>query len=75
MKSRPEVFAMIDQEREKQAQAHGYQSWFEWEWLVILMEELGEAAAVLNSEGSDNEFVREMVQVAAVAVAILEDKA
>jgi len=66
------VFELIRAERLRQDQKFGTQWWrSRHEWMSILMEEVGEAAQASN-DGDTNHFAEEMVQVAALAVAILE---
>lgn len=65
-----EIEAVI-RERERQDEKWGEQNHGPDGWLLILMEEVGEAAkAVL--EGSSLQYISELTQVAAVAVAAME---
>ena len=72
------VLSEILRERQRQDDKWGEPNHTPDRWLVILMEEVGEASnAVLNahycSALSDlREYRREMIQVAAVAVAAIE---
>jgi hypothetical protein len=71
----------VQSERQRQVKLWGHQSHEPYGWLAILMEEIGEAAnaALHTSEWGKSEektrqdFMKEMVQVAAVALACLED--
>lgn len=75
---RAAIFRIIDNERERQETKWGPQEHDIREWLVILMEEIGEAAQAccdMRIKGAPIEYVRkELVHVAAVAVAALEDR-
>jgi len=66
------VVKQVLAERKRQDQLFGSQ-WHRTraEWLSILMEEVGEAAQASN-DGDTKHFAEEMVQVAALAIAILE---
>jgi len=65
------TYEQIQTERARQDQKWGLQEHRPEKWMVILMEEVGEAAkAVL--EGSALDYKTEMIQVAAVVVAALE---
>jgi len=65
-----EILADVREERERQNAKFGDQSHLPFDrWLVILTEELGEAAKD-HLEGRNPEL--EMIQVAAVAVACIE---
>ena len=67
---REKIFIDINTERQHQLAKWGIQSHTKAEWVLILMEEVGEVCqAVL--EGDD--WTPELIQVAAVAVAILEE--
>lgn len=61
----------ICEERERQEKKWGEQNRTPLGWLPILMEEVGEAAQAAL-QGQPDDFRREMVQVAALAVAIIE---
>ena len=68
---REDVFDIIESERDYQDKLWGVQNHLPEHWVTILMKEVGEAAkAVL--ENSSSEYIDEMTQVAAVAVAALE---
>lgn len=81
-----DILAEVAQERVRQNNKFGPQNHSPMEWLPILMEEVGEAAkAALEPhfqakgyadkyDGTMNlfEFRKEMIQVAAVAVAMVE---
>ena len=86
MNGMSDVFLAIAQERERQNNKFGPQNHSPMEWLPILMEEVGEAAKAalepyFQAKGYADkydgtmslfEFRKEMIQVAAVAVAIVE---
>lgn len=61
----------VMREREAQDKKWGVQNHAPQKWLAILMEELGEAAEQ-TLQGTRMGYRREMVQVAAVAVAAIE---
>lgn len=61
----------IRSERRNQFDKWGLQVHTPPDWMVILMEEVGEAARELMEKNLDK-FRREMVQVAAVAAAIIQ---
>ncbi len=74
------VFRAIIEERRRQFAKWGNQSHDDLKWLAILSEEMGEAAkAALEFQSGElstddyREFREELVHVAAVAVAALED--
>lgn len=70
MQLSPEIYQVLD-ERRAQDDKWGVQNHDPFAWLTILMEEVGEASeAVL--EWQPDKYKRELVQVAAVAVAALE---
>lgn len=71
---RTKVYDLINEERTRQDDKWGSQRQLHPErWLIILMEEVGEAAeAALDLPLTGIEYRKEMVQVAAVAVAALE---
>lgn len=66
----------IKEERDRQDKKWGIQDHDEFKWLAILGEEVGEVnkAALENHFGSDSldNYRKELVQVAAVAVAMIE---
>jgi NTP pyrophosphatase (non-canonical NTP hydrolase) len=65
------VLTAVEIERQRQNNKWGVQNHAPDRWLVILQEEIGEAAkAVLERDG--DAYVKEMEQVAAVAVAAVE---
>jgi NTP pyrophosphatase (non-canonical NTP hydrolase) len=73
--NRTDVFELINKERDKQDAKWGAlpRCLSDVVWLTILMEEVGECAqAVLKMDWSNLRV--EVVQVAAVAIAWLEDK-
>ncbi len=59
----------IEDERQRQDEKWGVQNHNDLKWLAILMEEVGEVAKDMLKYGGDR---RELVQVAAVAVAWME---
>ena len=74
--TRQEALQLINQERDRQDAKWGEQNHNLSDWLVILGEEYGEACEasleVKFGKGNIADFRSEIVQVAAVAVAILE---
>lgn len=72
------VYEQINNERERQMDMWGHQKHDNFTWMAILMEEVGEAFQALNGElfsGKESDpdnFKEELVQSAAVIVAILE---
>jgi hypothetical protein len=62
----------ILQERSEQVRLWGEQNHDPVRWLAILVEEVGEAAKAQDVQGEGAEWHHEMVQVAAVATAIIE---
>ena len=62
---------MVVAERKRQDRKWGQQNHGPDGWLTILVEEVGEVARAIL-EGDANSYKKEMVQVAAVAVAALE---
>ena len=81
--TRSVIFDDIDDERERQIQKWGIQQHHALEWLAILTEEVGEMSQAViegwraRSEEQENHTLKalrdELVQIAAVAVAALED--
>jgi len=73
----PHVLAEVFDERARQESKWGPQQHSDLEWLAILTEEVGEVAKALCEiwiSGSGREAVRkELIHVAAVAVAATED--
>lgn len=67
------VYIRIGEERNRQLDKWGDQRHTHEHWLSILTEEVGELAKALNEDGSKEEILGELIQVAAVAVAWLED--
>ncbi len=79
MKTRNDALKMVIAERERQDKKWGYpQNNTPFEWLSILTEEVGESAQALNdallsaNKKDLSRVIEEMVQVAAVAVSIVE---
>lgn len=65
------ILANVQAERERQDVKWGEQNHHPFVWLAILQEEVGEAAKAAL-EGCPLDYHKEMIQVAAVAVAALE---
>ena len=60
-------------ERQKQDEKWGVQNHNSWYWLAILMEEVGEVAHAICGKRHDFlNYREELIQVAAVAVAMIE---
>lgn len=74
---RKTVFDLVDQERERQNRLWGKQNHTPAIWCLILSEEMGEVAKEANDiyfkDISTDNYAVELVQVAAVAVAALEN--
>ena len=66
------VFSDINTERLKQLEKWGDQRHSTDRWVAIMLEELGEAAKA-SLEGQLDNWREELVQIAAVAIAALED--
>lgn len=68
------IFNEIEKERKRQDAKWGPipRNLTMYEWLTILMEEVGEAAEAILNNDIDNLY-GELIQIAAVAVAILEE--
>lgn len=66
-----EVLVEVFRERERQDDLWGQQDHDESVWMTILMEEVGEAAKACFENDTDN-YREELVQVAEVAVAMVE---
>lgn len=71
MKIQQKIIELIVAERQSQDVKWGVQRHKHGTWMLILMEEIGEAAKAIL-QGDTDAFVCEMVQVAAVAVVWLE---
>lgn len=61
----------IMEERSRQDAKWGEQNHSPLKWMLILMEEVGEASKAIL-ERNEAQYEREMIQIAAVAVAALE---
>lgn len=82
MANRPAVIREIIEERSRQDLKWGEQNWIDPAWTSILSEEVGEAAREANDgtwpphdktrEESTRRLRKELIQVAAVAVAWIE---
>lgn len=68
------VFEWIRQERSNQDVWHKTSGHSDSVWLAVLVEEVGEVAKAMHEEASRTDLIDELVQVAAVAVAWLEDR-
>ena len=67
------IYDEIKQERRNQNIKWGEQNHYPTYWMVILMEEVGEAAQCLCGKSINyKNYRKEMIQVAAVAIAALE---
>lgn len=66
-----DILGDVLHERESQYEKWGQQDHDEDRWMVILMEEVGEVARAIFDENPDN-YRKELMQVAAVAVAAIE---
>jgi GDP-D-mannose dehydratase len=71
--TRVEVFAAIDRERLHQKRKWGHVEHSVQAWLLVVEEELAEAKRDWVRTGKDEAALRELVQVAACAVAALEE--
>jgi len=65
------VYQMIEAERAYQDAKWGQQDHTPVAWIPILLEEVGEVARAVN-ENDVAEYIDELIQVAAVAVAMVE---
>jgi len=79
MAGKPEIIdnleyalSLVTAERERQDDKFGKQSHHPGNWSLILIEEMGEAASALMA-GNREHATFELIQVAAVAVAWLQD--
>ncbi len=70
--TRQEIFDAITVERRRQDEKWGIQAHLPGMWLAILVEEVGEAATALLESGDGPEWRKELIQIAAVAVATIE---
>lgn len=66
-----EILAQVEFERSRQNTKWGEQNHIPYKWLAILSEEVGEASKAAL-DGSLSHYRKEMIQVAAVAVAAIE---
>ncbi len=71
MQKQKTIYQDIESERMFQDAKWGVQNHTAQAWLPILLEEVGEVARALN-EHDEAEYLAELVQVAAVAVAMIE---
>lgn len=69
--SRIEIFREIGLERCKQDEKWGEQNHNPYKWIAILIEEVGEAGQAVLQEKPDS-YRKELVQVAAVTIAMIE---
>lgn len=71
-----DILSQIMIERKSQDLKWGIRNHDNWMWLGILMEEVGEVATAIlnvwNGKEGNREIIKEIVQVAAVAIAWLE---
>ncbi len=65
------IHEAIEAERQRQDAMWGIQNHSPAPWLSILTEEVGEVARAIN-EDDGAKYVEELIQVAAVAVAMIE---
>lgn len=72
MKTREEIFALINEERNRQNEKWGTQNHDDLWWFVILSEEIGEIAKAIY-ECDEEEYEEELIQSASVLVAMLEN--
>ena len=68
-----EVFDLIETERYRQFAKWGDQRHHNERWLTILVEEIGEVSETMLNHNEEIEILEEVVHVAAVAAAWLED--
>lgn len=68
------VFEWIRGERRFQDQRHHTKENSDAVWLAVLVEEVGEVAKAMHEGASRSDLIDELVQVAAVAIAWLEDR-
>ena len=69
-----DIYAAIKEERYWQDAKWGEQRHSPWYWLCVLMEEVGEASkATIADTVNWKQYRKELVEVAAVAVAAIED--
>ena len=68
-----EIGAKVHKERQRQNAKWGPQHHVDPHWFVILSEEMGEVARAVYERDDPGELEKEIVQVAAVAFAWLED--
>lgn len=72
---RPAIFDLIEARREKQDQKWGYDRHLPDDtWFRILGEEYGEIAKALNEHEDCAQLIDELLDLAAVAVAWMEDQ-
>ena len=69
--NKQEIIACVFRERERQDEKWGEQNHDIYKWLAILGEEVGEANQAAL-EGQTNKLIDELVQIGAVAVAMIE---
>ena len=67
------IFDLIRTERKRQDDKWGIQRQHDMIWLAILVEEVGEVAQAILKKESKERIKTELVEVAAVAVAWLEN--
>lgn len=70
----PAIFLALCQERQRQVEMWGKPQWkSDLQWHSVLVEEVGEVARALN-EGLEPNLEEELIQVATVAIAWLEER-
>lgn len=69
--TRQEIYDTISDEREAQDNKFGERNHDPFKWIAILSEEVGEVCRAAL-EADEDEYLIELVQVAAVAVAMIE---
>ena len=68
---REKIFKMIENERLNQDEKWGEQAHHPYKWMSILMEEVGEVAKAILEDDNVG-YADELIQVSAVAVAMIE---
>lgn len=69
---RDQAVDLVDQEHDRQHEKWGTQDVSLHEWMTILTEEVGEVAMGINDKDDESDILKEIIQVAAVAVAWAE---
>ena len=68
-----QFFDRILEERDRQDEKWGKQSHNSYEWLVIMLEEIGEMSEALNKDFPVSLLLEELVQVCAIGKAWYDD--